>query len=46
MYNSTKKDYKQIGPANLYAYFIGENSITSFNPVSKYPQIRLSLVTV
>jgi|GEM_PF-3994894 len=29
MDNSTKKDYKPIGPANLYAYFIGENPITS-----------------
>lgn len=42
MCNDIKKDYKPIGPTNLYSYFIGENPITSFNPVSMYPRISES----
>ncbi len=42
MYKIMKKAYKPIGPTNLYTYFIGENPITSFNPVSRYPQISES----
>lgn len=42
MDNSIKKDFKPIGPTNLYTYFIGENPITSFTPVSIYPQISES----
>ncbi|WP_315079523.1 DapH/DapD/GlmU-related protein [uncultured Clostridium sp.] len=42
MDKSTKKDYKPIGPTNVYAYFIGENPPTSFNPISIYPQIDKS----
>ena len=38
MDNSIKKDYKPIGATNLYTYFIGENPVTSFNPISIYPQ--------
>ena len=37
-----KKDYKPIGATNLYAYFIAENPVTSFNPISIYPQISES----
>lgn len=43
MCNDIKKDYKPIGPTNLYSYFIGENPITSFNPVSMYPRISESV---
>ncbi|WP_411167860.1 carbonate dehydratase [Clostridium sp. MB05] len=42
MDNSIKKDYRPIGPTNLYAYFIGENPVTSFNPISVYPQVSES----
>ncbi|KMT21912.1 carbonate dehydratase [Clostridium cylindrosporum] len=39
MYDGIKKDYKPIGPKNLYAYFIEKNPVTSFNPISVYPKI-------
>ncbi|GKX67593.1 carbonate dehydratase [Inconstantimicrobium mannanitabidum] len=42
MHNIVKGEYKPIGSANLYAYFIGENPSTSFNSVSIYPQISES----
>lgn len=42
MDNSIKKDYKPIGATNSYTYFIGENPVTSFNPISIYPKISES----
>lgn len=42
MDNSIKKYYKPIGANNLYTYFVGENPVTSFNPISIYPQISES----
>lgn len=36
MNNSIKKDYRPIGPTNSYNYFITENPVTSFNPISIY----------
>lgn len=30
---------KPLGPYNLFAYFIGPNPPTSFNPISKFPSI-------
>jgi len=42
MNNSIKKDYRPIGPTNLYTYFIAENPVTSFNPISVYPEISES----
>lgn len=43
MDSSIKKDYKPIGATNLYTYFVGENPVTSFNPISIYPQISESV---
>lgn len=42
MDSSIKKDYKPLGATNLYTYFVGENPVTSFNPISIYPQISES----
>ena len=42
MNNSIKKHYRPIGPTNSYTYFIAENLVTSFNPISVYPQISES----
>lgn len=42
MNNSIKKDCRPIGPTNSYTYFIAENPVTSFNPISVYPQISKS----
>lgn len=42
MDSSIKKDYKPLGATNLYTYFVGENPVTSFNPISMYPQISES----
>jgi hypothetical protein len=33
------KRWKPLGPTNLYAYFISGNPSTSFNPISRYPNI-------
>lgn len=37
------KRYKPVGPLNLYAYFIGKNPETSFNPIGRYPRIDKSV---
>ncbi|MVX65312.1 carbonate dehydratase [Clostridium chromiireducens] len=42
MNSGIKKDHRPIGPTNSYTYFIAENPVTSFNPISVYPQISES----
>lgn len=42
MNNSEKGNYRPIDRTNSYTYFIAENPVTSFNPISVYPQISES----